>query len=318
MSFRDSRRRRTVALAAAAIAAAVGAALLLLPRGADAYVVHRLVSDQGSAARVRDAALVNAWGLAASPTGPWWTANEARGASTLFAGDGNKQTLSVTVEGGPTGIAFNGGRELCRSRRRRVGARTVPLCVRGRDDPRLVARRSARLVGRRRRRRRRRRQGRDLPRPRDRDAPERVAAPLRNGLPQRPRRRVRRPLAPHHPSRRIRRPRYPVVVLAVRDPGRGRAGLRDVRVAGAGQRERLSEGRLRRRVRPRRTARLARRRPGAAQRALGAGARAGRVRSLRRRSPGRPTSAAARSMRTSVAGVRGRSKVSFPVAAASR
>ena len=109
MSFRDSRRRRTVALAAAAIAAAVGAALLLLPRGADAYVVHRLVSDQGSAALVRDAALVNAWGLAASPTGPWWTANEARGASTLFAGDGNKQTLSVTVEGGPTGIAFNGG-----------------------------------------------------------------------------------------------------------------------------------------------------------------------------------------------------------------
>jgi uncharacterized protein (TIGR03118 family) len=48
--------------------------------------------------------------LAASPTGPWWTANEARGASTLFAGDGNKQTLSVTVEGGPTGIVFNGGR----------------------------------------------------------------------------------------------------------------------------------------------------------------------------------------------------------------
>jgi uncharacterized protein (TIGR03118 family) len=110
MSFRDLRRRSVVAGVAAVVAAAAGVALLLAPRGADAYVVHRLVSDPGTAALAHDAALVNAWGLAASPTGPWWTANEARGASTLFAGDGNKQTLAVTVDGGPTGIVFNGGR----------------------------------------------------------------------------------------------------------------------------------------------------------------------------------------------------------------
>jgi uncharacterized protein (TIGR03118 family) len=109
MSFRDLRRRSLVAGVAAVVAAAAGVVLLLEPRGADAYVVHRLVSDPGTAALVHDAALVNAWGLAASPTGPWWTANEARGASTLFAGNGNKQTLSVTVDGGPTGIVFNGG-----------------------------------------------------------------------------------------------------------------------------------------------------------------------------------------------------------------
>jgi hypothetical protein len=30
--------------------------------------------------------------------------------SSLFAGDGNPQTLSVTVDGGPTGIVFNGGK----------------------------------------------------------------------------------------------------------------------------------------------------------------------------------------------------------------
>lgn len=113
MSFRDFRHRRASRLllgVVAAAAAAAGVVLLLLPRGADAYVVHRLVSDQGSAALVHDVALVNAWGLAASPTGPWWTANEARGASSLFASDGSKQALTVAVEGGPTGIVYNGGR----------------------------------------------------------------------------------------------------------------------------------------------------------------------------------------------------------------
>jgi len=111
MSVRDLRNRRGLIAAVAVAAAAVaGAALLLVPRGADAYVVQRLVADPGSSALEHDAALVNAWGLAASPTGPWWTANEARGVSSLFAGDGNRQTLSVTVDGGPTGIVFNGGK----------------------------------------------------------------------------------------------------------------------------------------------------------------------------------------------------------------
>jgi uncharacterized protein (TIGR03118 family) len=111
MSFRDFRQRRLIAAVAVTAAAAAGVALLLPTRGAaDAYFVTRLVSDPGAAALAHDAALVNAWGLAASPTGPWWTANEARGASTLFAGDGRKQTLSVDVEGGPTGIVFNGGK----------------------------------------------------------------------------------------------------------------------------------------------------------------------------------------------------------------
>jgi len=68
------------------------------------YAVRHLATDRG------DARLVNPFGLAASPTGPWWTANEARNASTLYSGSGRKQSLSVTVEGGPTGIAYNGGR----------------------------------------------------------------------------------------------------------------------------------------------------------------------------------------------------------------
>ena len=65
--------------------------------------LHPLVTDR------HDAQLVNAWGLAASPTGPWWVANEARGSSTLYAANGRKQALTVSVPGGPTGVAFNGG-----------------------------------------------------------------------------------------------------------------------------------------------------------------------------------------------------------------
>jgi uncharacterized protein (TIGR03118 family) len=53
---------------------------------------------------------VNAWGLVASATGPWWTANEARESSTLYAAGGRKQLLTVQVEGGPTGVVYHGGR----------------------------------------------------------------------------------------------------------------------------------------------------------------------------------------------------------------
>jgi uncharacterized protein (TIGR03118 family) len=71
---------------------------------AAAFSVHPIVVTR------TDAQLVNPWGLAASPTGPWWVANEARGTSTLYAGNGRKQALTVRVDGGPTGVAYNGGR----------------------------------------------------------------------------------------------------------------------------------------------------------------------------------------------------------------
>jgi uncharacterized protein (TIGR03118 family) len=108
-----SRDFRTRSLVAGVVATGIAATIVVLSlplRGADAYVVTRLTADPGSAAFAHDVALVNAWGLAASPTGPWWTANEARGVSSLLAADGRKQALSVRVDGGPTGIVFNGGR----------------------------------------------------------------------------------------------------------------------------------------------------------------------------------------------------------------
>ena len=68
-----------------------------------AFTVHPLVGT-----RV-DAQLVNPWGLAASPTGPWWVSNEAQDSSTLYSGSGRKQALTVHVDGGPTGVVWNGG-----------------------------------------------------------------------------------------------------------------------------------------------------------------------------------------------------------------
>jgi uncharacterized protein (TIGR03118 family) len=70
---------------------------------AAAFAVHPIVVTR------TDPQLVNPWGLAASPTGPWWVANEARDVSTLYAGNGRKQSLTVRVDGGPTGVAYNAG-----------------------------------------------------------------------------------------------------------------------------------------------------------------------------------------------------------------
>ncbi|MEP6812045.1 MAG: TIGR03118 family protein [Actinomycetota bacterium] len=106
--MRRRARLVVVALVGAAVAAA-GALADIVSHETDTYRVTHLVSDRGLGARVHDARLVNAWGLAASPTGPWWTANEARAASTLYAADGRKQSLTVDVPGGPTGIAYNPG-----------------------------------------------------------------------------------------------------------------------------------------------------------------------------------------------------------------
>jgi uncharacterized protein (TIGR03118 family) len=75
--------------------------------GVNAFVVRGLVSDGYLAGTTVDSNLVNAWGLAASASGPWWTANEATDTSTLYDGRGQKRPLVVSVPGGPTGIVSN-------------------------------------------------------------------------------------------------------------------------------------------------------------------------------------------------------------------
>jgi uncharacterized protein (TIGR03118 family) len=71
------------------------------------YSVTPLVSNVAGAAPVTDANLVNAWGLAAGPTTPWWVADNETDKSTLYAGDGTPRTLVVSVDGAPTGLVFN-------------------------------------------------------------------------------------------------------------------------------------------------------------------------------------------------------------------
>jgi uncharacterized protein (TIGR03118 family) len=75
------------------------------------YAVRNLVSDGFVPAEHTDPNLVNAWGLAAGPSTPWWVANNRTDTSTLYDGSGNSPGLVVQVEGGPTGTVFNGSSE---------------------------------------------------------------------------------------------------------------------------------------------------------------------------------------------------------------
>jgi uncharacterized protein (TIGR03118 family) len=73
----------------------------------NSYTVTPLVSDQPGVAARTDPNLVNAWGLTASGTSPWWVSDNGTDLSTLYRGDGTVQGLVVHVDGGPTGTVFN-------------------------------------------------------------------------------------------------------------------------------------------------------------------------------------------------------------------
>jgi len=105
--------KRTVRWAAgaavAALIAVAATAALAASRADNIYTVHPLVSDSSTvAAPATDASLVNAWGLSAGPTTPWWSSNNGTNTSTLYNGAGAKTPLTVAVPGGPTGTVFNG------------------------------------------------------------------------------------------------------------------------------------------------------------------------------------------------------------------
>ncbi|MDX6456142.1 MAG: hypothetical protein QOD48_2249 [Gaiellaceae bacterium] len=74
----------------------------------DVFTVHDLVADSAGTTPVADASLVNAWGLTAGPTTPWWSSNNGTNTSTLYNAIGAKQALTVSVPAGPTGTVFNG------------------------------------------------------------------------------------------------------------------------------------------------------------------------------------------------------------------
>ena len=101
-------RRQAVMLALALV---LGAALVavspLTAAERNAYTVTALVSDQPGVATHTDGNLVNAWGLTAGPTTPWWVSDNGTNNSTLYGGDGAPRALVVDVAGGPTGTVFN-------------------------------------------------------------------------------------------------------------------------------------------------------------------------------------------------------------------
>src|SRR4029450_3635628 len=74
-----------------------------------AYHGPTLVGDVAGAAAQVDPHLVNAWGLVAGPSTPWWVANNVTNSSRLYSGSGAVLPLVVAVPGAPTGIVFNGG-----------------------------------------------------------------------------------------------------------------------------------------------------------------------------------------------------------------
>ncbi len=81
----------------------------------NAYVQHNLVSDLPGLADNTDTNLLNPWGIAFSPSGPFWVCANHSGLSTVYNSTGAVQSLVVTIPppaGGtppaaPTGIVFN-------------------------------------------------------------------------------------------------------------------------------------------------------------------------------------------------------------------
>jgi len=75
-------------------------------RAADdnSYLMTVLVSSIPGEAPVTDPKLLNAWGIAASSSSPWWVSDNGSDYSTIYTGAGVKAGLEVAVPGAPTGI----------------------------------------------------------------------------------------------------------------------------------------------------------------------------------------------------------------------
>ena len=98
--------RGTTAAALLAAVLAVGTPASAAP--ANAYTVTPLVSDEGGTGVLPDSHVVNAWGLVAGPTTPWWIANNGTSTSTLYnAATNTIPSLVVSVADDPTGIVFH-------------------------------------------------------------------------------------------------------------------------------------------------------------------------------------------------------------------
>jgi uncharacterized protein (TIGR03118 family) len=103
-------RRITLVIASLSIALILSG---VRPASAQFYTQDNVVSDGAVPAEHLDPNMVNAWGLASSPTSPWWISNNGTGTTTLYRV--NTGVISFfTVPGAtgpsaPTGMVRNGG-----------------------------------------------------------------------------------------------------------------------------------------------------------------------------------------------------------------
>jgi len=84
--------RKTIALGITIACAAWGA-------GPNKYEQHNLVSDLPGMADHLDPCLINPWGIAASPTSPFWISANGSGLATLYNGNGVASPLIVNISG---------------------------------------------------------------------------------------------------------------------------------------------------------------------------------------------------------------------------
>lgn len=103
----------TVAAPASASAAQAAREAARAARAANSFAQTNLIADKASfKPKLVDKNLVNAWGLAASPTSPLWVSDNNSGFATVYSGgiNGGAVSLDLTVPvpgGNPTGQVFN-------------------------------------------------------------------------------------------------------------------------------------------------------------------------------------------------------------------
>ena len=78
---------------------ALASATASLCSAANAFFQHNLVSDLTGVADVVDRCLVNPWGVAESPSSPFWISDNGTGLSTLYNGNGAIIPLVVAIPG---------------------------------------------------------------------------------------------------------------------------------------------------------------------------------------------------------------------------
>jgi len=88
---------------------------MYVPGPSQFYAQHNFISDGFVPADHTNSNVVNAWGLVAGPTTPWWIADNGTGKTTLFNVATSTIVATFTVpgaggaQGNPTGLVFNGG-----------------------------------------------------------------------------------------------------------------------------------------------------------------------------------------------------------------